>query len=333
MCASALDAPLRLLWLALVFLGCASPTRSPQEPSLKIIEMSAGLRSEFTDVGNHLAALTVTGRVKGEPCRFVIDSGATRHLLSRRFSQAVHLPPGKRHVGHDLANAEIEVAELAPFDLEIGELKRQLSGVVSAVFPPQVEEADICGLLSPQHLLEKGYVLIDFQAKRFVGMDGTHAQSWEWLAKRYPGKQIIDLSRRQGSVNGNLYVSVALANLREVTGMLDTGHAFTEFTTEYLGQRGEASEMQALGISGATVRATVVPSQTVVFAGRRFGPLQVRAREVIANKGGAPVDALIGLDLLQHFALVLPQNPSEDVSFIALDETPRTTGPATKQTP
>jgi hypothetical protein len=215
----------------------------------------------------------VQASIAGRPTLLVLDTGAPQTTLQAWFVKSLELEPSVAD-GH-----------------KVVELALQVGGQTTTAKWPLVEDAPgqralgIGGTLSPQHLLARGAVAIDFPRKRLLALDGK-ANAWLlWLDERSPKGQVEALPRA-APFDGELHVMTSVGDGREIATGLASGDAHTSYPSNLF----DPSLLKDGHVAGLHLK----------IGQSEFGPL-----DVVVPAEGNPLGR-IGLDVLQGAVLLVP---------------------------
>lgn len=267
----------------------------------------------FSVNGRTLPVPLVRATVHGHEGWLIVDTGASHHALARGFAEANQLVRAPAPAGQDHVGKPVEVAAAAEGNWQLGAYSRSVTDAVIVPTPPAFTPLGIIGFLSPQHLADHGYVILDFPAGRMsVLASGSSDALHAWLRKHYATVRVLELPRETGPSPRQPFILAALGDQPPVIAQLDTGGSTTEFDDALLPAAGPTdASSNSLTINGPARAARVVTDQFVTLGGQRFGPLKVKAR---SPKPG--FSALIGMDLLRATVVVIPNDPREPIRLL-----------------
>ena len=256
---------LRLLaWSLVVLCGCRTTTPAAAPPSATW-ELPITFQGELP---------VVEATIGGKPTLLVLDTGAPETTLQTWFVKSLELEPTAAE-GH-----------------QVIELPLQVGGQSTTSKWPLVEddphrrELGIGGTLSPQHLLSKGAVAIDFPRKRLLALDGK-ANGWLlWLDERSPKGQVEALPRA-APFDGRLHVMTSVGDGSEVATEIASGEAHSRYPASLF----DPSLIKQGQVAGLHLKV----------GQSEFGPL-----DVLVQPLESPPDSRIGLDVLQGAVLLVP---------------------------
>jgi hypothetical protein len=141
--------------------------------------------------------------------------------------------------------------------------------------------------VSPQKLLEKGAVVVDFPGKRLLALGGKSHSWMQWLDERSPKGQ-VEAMPRTAPFGGGLHVKTRVGDGKEVPTRLSSAQPQTAYAK---GMFDPALLAGAQHLSGLHLRA----------GDSEFGPIDVLIRDA-----DAPVEGWLGLDVLRNVVLLVP---------------------------
>ena len=256
----------RALWLLPMVL-CACRTITPAAPPPSAIwevpiTFPAGLP-------------VVEATIGGKPVLLALDTGAPEITLQAWFVKSLEIEPTEAE-GHFVAELPLQLGT------SVITAKWRLVETDAAQ-----RELGIGGTLSPQKLLAKGAVAIDFPRKRLLGLDGQ-ANAWlRWLDERSPQGQTEALPRA-APFDGRLHVMTRVGDGRAVATTIDSGKVRSVYASTLFDP-----SLLSGGEHVAGLHLKVGQAQ--------FGPLDVGVQPA----EGA-VEGWLGMDVLRKTVLLLP---------------------------
>lgn len=230
---------------------------------------------------------------------FVLDTGMSELVLTRVLLERTFEP------GSIADNRELQY--------RIGEDIQYASRLVVIDAPP-LEQEGWGGLVSPQRLTDDAVVVMDFVRMRLVrhplrASAGRTAKACQAVAQRYSqASRRMHKLRWQGRPYGALLVSGRVGDREPVLVDIDSGKAWSIFSTEYMGGTSPIHDGGRIQHADGTVAATVKAPDQVL----RIGELVLPGRELHLQASSSPSDdgALafqgnIGMDILKDAVLVL----------------------------
>ena len=257
---------LRTLWLFPIVL-CACRTITPAAPPASALwEVPIVFRSGFP---------VVEGTIRGKPILLALDTGAPETTLQHWFVKSLEIEPTPSE-GH-------LVAEL-PLSLGTSVTTAKWRLVENN---PVQRDLGIGGTLSPQKLLVKGAVAIDFPRKRLLALDGK-ANAWLlWLDERSPKGKVESLPR-VAPFDGRLHVNTRAGDSREVPTTIDSGKVHSSYASTLFDPSLLAGGQHVAGLHLKVGQA-------------EFGPL-----DVAVQPAEGVVEGWLGMDVLQGAVLLVP---------------------------
>ncbi len=217
----------------------------------------------------------VEATIRGKPVLLALDTGAPEITLQAWFLKSLGIEPTQAD-GH-------LVAELP---LQLGTSVTTAKWRLVETDPTQ-RELGIGGTLSPQKLLAKGAVAIDFPRKRLLALDGK-ANAWlRWLDERSPQGQVEALPRA-APFDGRLHVMTRVGDGREVTTAIDSGKARSIYASTLFDPSLLAGGQHVAGLHLRVGQA-------------EFGPLDIGVQPA-----EAAVEGWLGMDVLLRTVLLVP---------------------------
>jgi hypothetical protein len=204
--------------------------------------------------------------------------------------------------------------------LGVGAFSRTFGDALAVAGPPPFAPLGIGGFVAPQHLLDSGYVMMDFVGRRMVGVKGDRDAALAWLRQRAPDSKPVSVVTTKGPNPGHIYLPMSVSGKPDMVAILDTGSAASEVTSRYLGETGVEPNVDTKGVSGTTIDESRVQGQRVRFAGHEFPPRPLSVRTVIQPGNSPPIDGLIGMDILGRCIIAIPQDPTEGLIVIVVPE-------------
>jgi len=255
--------------------------------------------------------MTVSVMVNGAgPFRFIVDSGATRTVVSRRLATLLGLPSAGTATLHSVGG-ESEVDTV-----RIGALA--LTGLPSqAVVAPVLEEENLgaAGILGID-MLENKKVVIDLVANRM-----SVEPSGRGRPRATSGEIIVTARRRYGQ----LVLADADANGQRIYAVVDTGSNVTIGNIALRDRlvrrrRADTASMEIVDVAGH-----VVIGQYARINGIRIGPAKISNATIAFSDAHAfarfgldtKPSMLLGMDLLRGFRRVSIDFRNRTVTFSA----------------
>lgn len=253
--------------------------------------------------GGRVHSPLVTGRVGDEPTLFVLDTGASDHVLSVDLTEKVGLALSPAEPGTDVSGASVESWTVGNVETEIGGTRVELQKCFAIAGPEVFRSWGIGGILSPQALYPSGWVILDLDSDLLRVLRGREGSGWEDVRGSHEGRPCLELTRSAGI----LTAPVALEPHATVSGILDSGAPDTEFSR--LAARGVAGleSDSGAGVGGVRVTAGRLGPATIAIGETRIPVSSLSCRESIpAPEGLEPAPrALLGMDLMRGTVVVL----------------------------
>ena len=299
--------------------GCA---HAPPAPSAHL-----GLRGVLADVPMKFKVPAFLGvfranvhvpvvdvRVNGESTRFIVDTGSTHNVITTQLAKELGITLRRsKETGRDHAGASVAVYETSPLRIAVASHERELRDVLAIDAPAPLERFGIGGFLSPQTFVERGCVVLDLPGKRLLVTTDSLADIRQGHSADRLRMTTVPRERVDGVDDRKLLVTVSLRDRDPAVAELDTGARRTEFVTSYLGVAdASAGQDGGLGVSGQQTKGRLVQGQYVRFGTGTSGPMDVLARNEIRKDEGV-ISAVLGIDVLERFVVVVPAEPSEEL--------------------
>jgi hypothetical protein len=307
----------RLISLSLLAAGCMAHSDSGARKTSTPMRFVAEVPLTFAAGGRQLPVPLVEVEVNGTRTLFIVDSGASHNVITRDFALANHVETEGVEAGHDHVGGLIDTAMVKELRLGVGAITRRLTDAGMIVGAPQFAQLGIGGFLSPQNFIERGFVVMDFPARKLSIVDGTAEQVREWIERQHSGAKVATLTRLENN-HRRIFIAAGLAGHSDVTVHLDTGGSDTEFDDGYLGTR-EKSALESSGftVGGTTVVGHAATDQTVVLAGYSFTGMKIVGRDARTfEAGGEPFRGSLGMDVLKTLVVGVPASPRDPILFL-----------------
>ncbi len=227
-------------------------------------------------------------KIKGRDRLFIVDTGATAHVVDAALAKSLGLQGEPAEVGEDHYGKKVRVVDLPDLPVQIGPWKGTLAHPSGIARPESLLRQKIVGTISPQALIESGIVVMDLPAKKLLIYDSAPVPARKWLTARYPGYEFVELDR-QGR---EMLVKASLPGRGKVPVLLDTGSGSTEFSDAYA------------GLDPGVYRST----ESVSVGGHE---LRVASIEVRSFKEQGYMAGILGLDALQGVILAFRTESSK----------------------
>jgi hypothetical protein len=244
------------------------------------------------DGGEEHAPLVV-GELGGLATRLVLDTGSDVHLLTKELVDRLGLALAEGEEGTDHSGATMPSWTVGDVACAVGDVELTLRGVVSIPAPGSFPRWGIGGILSPQHLHESAWTVVDLVRDELLLVDGTDDALAAWLAER--SRSMTTLVLERDSAFSGLVVPAAVRPHPEIPTLLNTGGLRTEFSADALsGVVAGSAERLGAGVSGADVMGASVGEATLVVAGQEVPVPSLAMRSSIHDPQG-----LVGMDVLR----------------------------------
>jgi hypothetical protein len=261
------------------------------------------------EINGHPAhAPMIDARVDGVEARFILDTGSTDHVWTRRLVGQLDIESVPTKPGTDHAGASTPTWTVGTATVEIGGLSLAVTEVVAIDGPPQFEAWEIGGFLSPQGLSSDYWVVVDLIADRILLIDTDPSTGPTWIDEEYPDLTHLALERKSTDL---LVVDASIEPQAPVATMLNTGTEETEFASHAVPHLRGDHDIRGHGASGAEVSGQVVPDQILKVGETRFKLPSLLVREEMPEPAG-----IIGMDLLKGTVLVISPHPNDPVHWL-----------------
>ena len=252
--------------------------------------------------------------VNGVSTLFVVDTGSSDNVITKAFADMNHIASVADAQGTDHANEKVDVATANGLALRVGTTTHSATSAKVVSGPPPFVQLGIGGFLSPQNLVEHGYVVLDFPGHTMAIVDGSAAQLDDWLAARYPGASAVKISRVETD-HRNLCVSAALGSKPLVKARVDTGGTHSEFDQAYVGDSATAAPDSAgIAVSGKPVAGRKIEHQSVALTAFTVPDVTIVSRDLSSSE--EQVQGLLGMDFLAAFVIAIPADATQPLLVI-----------------
>lgn len=233
----------------------------------------------------------VQATIQGRRILLVLDTGATGHVLNKELSESLGLKRAQSDaVGHDHFGNNVDIGELLPVQIELGSWKMEAAPIFAIPRPKPLLKRGIFGTLSPQKILASGVVVLDQPSKKLLILQPAPANINEWLAARFSGYDFVEMERPGNSQE--MLVQASLPGRAEVSVLLDTGSAMTEFSEVY-----------------TKLAPDVYRSSTTLSIGGHN--LRLNRMEVRSFDNQDYMAGILGLDAIRNLVLAFPAGSSK----------------------
>lgn len=261
------------------------------------------------EINGHPAhAPMIVARVGGVETRFILDTGSTGHVWTRRLVGQLDVESVPTKPGTDHAGASTPTWTVGTATVEIGSLSLAVTDVVAIDGPPQFEACEVGGFLSPQGLSSDYWVVVNLIADRLLLVDADPSSSSTWIDEVFPDLNHLALERKSTDL---LVVDASIEPQAPVATMLNTGTEESEFASHAVPHLRGRHDTRGRGASGAEVSGQVVPDQVVKVGETRFKLPSLLVREEMPEPPG-----IIGMDLLKGTVLVISPHPNDPVHWL-----------------
>jgi hypothetical protein len=253
---------------------------------------------EAADGGTEHAPLVVA-RFGALATRLVLDTGSDVHLLTKELVDELGLAFTDGEEGTDHSGATMPSWNVEDAACTLGDVEVALRDIVSIPAPRPFPGWGIGGIVSPQHLHESGYAVIDLVADELLFVDGAGEAVADWLARRSSTLTTLVLDRDTSF--GNVVVRAAVRPHAEIPTMLNTGGLRTEFSASAVpGVADGAVVRLGGGVGGADVMGSGAGEGTLVVRGRDVRIPSLAVRAAMHDPQG-----IVGMDVLRGTILAV----------------------------
>jgi hypothetical protein len=253
---------------------------------------------DVADGGSEHAPL-VLGRFGGIVTRLVLDTGSDVHLLTKELVDQLGLIFEEGEEGTDHSGATMPSWTVEDVACVLGDAEVVLREVVAIPAPSSFPRWGIGGIVSPQHLHESAYIVIDLVRDELLFVEGEGEAVAAWLGSRSPQLSTVVLERDPQF--GAIVVRGAITPYAEIPTMLNTGGRRTEFSADAVpGLAAGRSRRLGGGVSGAGVRGVEAGDATLVVAGHDEHLTSLAVRAAMPDPQGT-----VGMDVLSNSVLAV----------------------------
>lgn len=265
----------------------------------------------FQIAGKTQHAPMISAKCKDESYRFILDTGASDHLLCRRFANLLNISVNEEVSGVDHAGADVQSWKLERVPLTIDNFDLDLIDAVAADLPPLFAEQRIGGILSVGRLHPSAHVFLDFARDRWSLLPGDPHQICQVLKAERPGMDSLSLNRIAN--DSFLLINAALVPGQELTFLLNTGGRDVEIVAGDTHFPLKDEDVTGHGVSGAAVFGGVQLDQFLQISGREFPVPKLVLRESM----GAPFySGDIGMALLRNTSLLISSVKDDPIFWL-----------------
>lgn len=251
----------------------------------------------------------VRGSIAGSPTRLVLDTGCDVQILTDAFARAAGLRLGGGEDGVDHAEATVASAGAVDVVLELDDLRLPLPNTFVIPTPPAFARMGIGGILSPQHLLDAGYAIIDLARDELVltASDPAPDAVRDWLVTRWPDGIVHPLARDPDF--GAVVVAASITPDHAVPTILNTGGKATEFDPTASGCESAAPEVTlGHGVSGVPIFGRPAGARHL-----HTGDVELPVSAVFLREMSEPPHGIVGMDVLHGTVLAVTADPRHRV--------------------
>lgn len=259
--------------------------------------------------------MTVKVMINGAgPFRFIVDSGATRTVISRRLATLLGLPSAGTVTLHSVGGeSQVESVKIA--SLSLSDLPAQ------AVVAPVLTEEDLgaIGILGIDVLANKR-VVINLRTNRMTVEPAGRSR-----ASSEPGEIVVMARRRYGQ----LVLADADAVGTRIYAVIDTGSSVTLGNIVLRDKLVRRKRAQALPVEITDVTGHVIMGHYAQIGDIRLGTTHIQASTIAFSDAHAferfgldkKPSMLVGMDLLRCFDRVSIDFKNKTVSLVASTRT------------
>jgi hypothetical protein len=258
--------------------------------------------------GQPAHAPMIDARVDGIETRFILDTGSTDHVWTRRLVSQLDIESLPTESGTDHAGASTPTWTVGEAAVEIAGVALTVSDVVAIDGPPQFEEWGVGGFLSPQHLSSTYRVVVDLMADLLSLLEADPSSGSTWIDEAFPDLRHLCLERKSTDF---LVVDAAIEPHAPVATMLNTGTEESAFASEVVPHLRGEHHTRGRGATGAGVRGQVVSDQVLTVGDTRFKIPLLLVRKRCRGPPG-----MIGMDLLKGTVLVINPEPDDPIHWL-----------------
>jgi predicted aspartyl protease len=259
--------------------------------------------------------MTVRVMINGAgPFRFIVDSGATRTVVSRRLATLLGLPSAGTVTLHSVGG-ESKVESVKIEALSLSNLPAQ------TVVAPVLTEADLgaLGILGIDVLANKR-VVIDLRTNRMTVESAGHGRP-----AAEPGEIVVMARRRYGQ----LVLADADAVGTRIYAVIDTGSSVTLGNIVLRDRLVRRKRAQALPVDIIDVAGHVIQGHYAQIGDIRLGTTHIQESTIAFSDAHAferfgldkKPSMLVGMDLLRCFERVSIDFKNKTVSLVASSQT------------
>lgn len=126
----------------------------------------------------------IRARVNGEETWLLLDSGSSHHVLGRTFADKIGVEAtGPSIDGSGAANDSVQPVPLPALKVTLEDAQIHLDNALALPWPQMLESKGVDGVLSPEHLSDRGYVLVDFPGRELI-IFASEPQLRAWMEKQ-----------------------------------------------------------------------------------------------------------------------------------------------------
>ncbi|WP_083937578.1 retropepsin-like aspartic protease [Sphingomonas sp. PR090111-T3T-6A] len=254
--------------------------------------------------------MTVKVMINGSgPFRFIVDSGATRTVISRRLATLLGLPSAGTVTLHSVGG-ESQVAAVKIASLSLSDMPSQ------PIIAPVLTEADLggVGILGIDVLANKR-VVIDLRNNQMKVEPARHSRS-----PTEPGEIVVTARRRYGQ----LVLADADAVGTRIYAVIDTGSSVTLGNIVLRDKLVRRKRAQALPVDIIDVAGHVIKGHYAQINDIRLGTTHIQQSTIAFSDAHAferfgldkKPSMLVGMDLLRSFDRVSIDFKNKTVSLI-----------------
>lgn len=276
----------------------ASFAKSPKADIEQVIEFSGKKGS---------ADPTIPIHILGQNTKVILDTGSSEMFLMSDFVEKWQKP--------DFHTSDRNLNLTKHIDVEIGHMHFTSLTPVTMPTISGFNEDGIAGLMSPQKLMPRGTVILDFPRKRILGFTKGSGNVEKLIGELFPGLQFTKVPWI-GREYGIVFIDAAIGDRKPVLTDVDTGKSVTSFCEAHIGNVPSVEGTKSINAQNEIVqKRRTAESQSLRFKGFSINtPVDIFEKERIS--GPYRWCGSIGMDVLKDFVIVLPPM-GKDYIFMA----------------
>ncbi|MDF1665211.1 MAG: hypothetical protein P1V97_25840 [Planctomycetota bacterium] len=252
-----------------------------------------------TDGGSNHAPMIAVNCRSGQ-FYFILDTGASDHVLTRSFADSEDVTVMDSVVGKDHSGASVKSWTLESFSLTLEGFELELIDAVAIVAPPVFEDRRIGGILSVARLHSSAHVILDFERQELRLLVGDLHEIRDAIEKQRPNLESLVLDRVGDDTF--LLVRAALLPYPEMTFLINTGGGDVEIVVDETEFGLDSLTVTGHGVGGEAVLGAIRRNQTLKVSGREFPVPKLILRQ---SMGAAFYSGDIGMAVLGKTMLLI----------------------------